>query len=161
MAKCLDGFEAWPQIQTSPESTVCVEEAKCVKTFDFVEPSCDEELSGSSLVIETCQDKIGGFAFGYSWGLNAPRENECSSNRDFALSLAPRCCEDQVAFCSSFFANGEDASTVQEATSPTPMPSVATTHAPTVSHAPTYDGYPITLLIQLDDFPRETVSRIH
>jgi len=123
-----------------------------------VEPDCDEELSGSLLEKETCQDIIGGFSFGYSWGLNAPREKECSSSRDFATSLAQRCCVDGVAFCSTFEANGgyEDTFTFQEAkTSPTPMPA-DTTYAPTMSNAPTWDGYLITLLIQLDEFPRET-----
>eukprot|EP00580_Thalassiosira_gravida_P020716 CAMPEP_0201681074 /NCGR_PEP_ID=MMETSP0494-20130426/50919_1 /ASSEMBLY_ACC=CAM_ASM_000839 /TAXON_ID=420259 /ORGANISM="Thalassiosira gravida, Strain GMp14c1" /LENGTH=1514 /DNA_ID=CAMNT_0048164805 /DNA_START=372 /DNA_END=4916 /DNA_ORIENTATION=- len=157
MAKCTDGFEAWPQMESSPETTVCVEWAKCVKIFDFFEPVCEEELSGSLLVKETCQDKVGGFAFGYSWGFNAPREKECPSTVDFAVSLAPRCCEDQVAFCSTFDEEDENEEAslfFQEKTPPTPMP--AGTYAPTVSHAPTWDGYPLTLLIQLDDFSRET-----
>jgi len=158
MAGCSNGFEAWPQFETSPDKTICVEEAKCVKTFAFVEPNCDEELSGSLLAKETCQDKIGGSPFGYSWGFNAPREKECSSSGDFAASIAPRCCRDEVAFCSTFDANNDedDMSTFQETTSPTPMPAATTTHAPTMSNAPTWDGHPITVLIQLDEFPLET-----
>eukprot|EP00585_Thalassiosira_rotula_P012385 CAMPEP_0196132222 /NCGR_PEP_ID=MMETSP0910-20130528/1936_1 /TAXON_ID=49265 /ORGANISM="Thalassiosira rotula, Strain GSO102" /LENGTH=1503 /DNA_ID=CAMNT_0041391811 /DNA_START=348 /DNA_END=4859 /DNA_ORIENTATION=- len=157
MAKCTDGFEAWPRMESSPELTVCVEWAKCVKKFAFFEPVCEEELSGSLLVKETCQDKVGGFAFGYSWGLNAPREKECPSAVDFAASLAPRCCEDQVAFCSTFDngnQNGVASLLIPGKASHTLAP--AGTNSPTVSHAPTWDGYPLTLLIQLDDFSRET-----
>ncbi|KAL7539416.1 hypothetical protein ACHAXR_010447, partial [Thalassiosira sp. AJA248-18] len=155
MAGCSNDFEARPQIQSSPETTICVEEAKCVKEFFFFEPDCDQELGGSLLVKETCQDKIGGIPFGYSWGLNAPREKEClSSDLDFATSLAQRCCVDGEAFCTTFNENGDEEN-VHEETAPTPMPAGATTYAPTTSSAPTWDGYPITVLIQTDDFPRE------
>lgn len=161
MAGCSNGFEAGPQVHSSPGTTICVEEAHCVKTFAFVQPDCEAELTGSLLVKETCQDLIGGLPFGYSWGLNAPREKECQSSqssRDFAASLAQRCCVDGVSFCSTF--KSEDSGKVSlefdNGTSSTPMPAPGTTYAPTMSHPPTWDGYPITILLQLDKFPRET-----
>ena len=161
MTGCSNGFEAGPQIHSFPDKTICVEEAHCVKTFAFVQPDCEAELTGSLLVKETCQDLIGGLPFGYSWGLNAPREKECQSSqssRDFAASLGQRCCVDGVSFCSTF--KSEDSGKVSlefdNGTSSTPMPAPGTTYAPTLSHPPTWDGYPITVLLQLDKFPRET-----
>jgi len=156
MAGCPQGFNAWPQLETVPEIlTVCAEEAKCIKSFSFVEPNCDIELSGSSLVVKTCQDKVGGIPFGYSFEMTAPREKECRSVGDFADTLAQRCCSGGVAFCSML-----DLGVVQQdKISPTPVPEWRT-YAPTRSSAPTVDGHLITILIQLDAFPMETVRKI-
>ena len=156
MAKCTNGFEPWPQIQSTSESTLCVSEAKCIQKYSFVDPDCESELSGSVLVRESCQDVIGGLAFGYDYGYNAPRENECLSGNmaDFAEAIAARCCVDGVAFCSSF----DESSTTDvfagpQATWTGPEPTLSPTKSlrPTVS-----DGYQMTIVLQLDDFPRET-----
>ena len=118
-----------------------------------MEPECEKELPGSMLARETCQGKIGGIAFGYSWGLNVPREKDCPVSGKLASALAQRCCSDGVAFCSTIFAGGNEE---DGESTPTPSPIDVGTDAPTASDAPTWDGYPITLLIQLDEFPRET-----
>ena len=162
MAGCSEGLESWPQMKTSTgnETTVCVEETKCIKSNLYEEPDCEQELPGSSLVRETCQDKIGGIAFGYHWTVNAPREKDCSSMHSFTESIASRCCIDGLSFCStSRDGNKEDDGKGQEEAS-TPAPTPITIHTasilPTVSYAPTWDGYQITVLIQLDNFPQET-----
>eukprot|EP00986_Skeletonema_menzelii_P004185 scaffold1404_cov132-Skeletonema_menzelii.AAC.3 len=158
MAKCTNGFEPWPQIQSTSESTLCVSEAKCIQKYSFVDPDCESELSGSVLVRESCQDVIGGLAFGYDYGFNAPRENECLpgpySLADFAEAIAARCCVDGVAFCSSF---GESSIATDIFTGPQagwtgPEPTLSPTKSvrPTVS-----DGYQMTIVLQLDEFPRE------
>mmetsp|Transcript_6527 Transcript_6527/g.13774 ORF Transcript_6527/g.13774 Transcript_6527/m.13774 type:complete len:1564 (+) Transcript_6527:120-4811(+) len=159
MAKCTNGFEPWPQLQSTSESTVCVSEAKCIQKYSFVDPDCESELSGSVLVRESCQDIIGGLAFGYDFGFNAPRENECLpgpySMADFAEAIATRCCADGVAFCSTF---GENSITSDVFTAP--LAAVAgpePTLSPTTSLRPTVsDGYQMTIVIMLDNFPKET-----
>jgi len=159
MAKCTNGFEPWPQLQSTSESTVCVSEAKCIQKYSFVDPDCESELSGSVLVRESCQDVIGGLAFGYDFGFNAPRENECLpgpySMADFAEAIATRCCADGVAFCSTF---GENSITSDVFTAP--LAAVAgpePTLSPTTSLRPTVsDGYQMTIVIMLDNFPKET-----
>jgi len=158
MAKCTNGFEPWPQLQSTPESTVCVSEAKCIQKYSFVDPDCENELSGSVLVRESCQDVIGGLAFGYDYGFNAPRENECLpgpySMADFAEAIATRCCVDGVAFCSTFGGNTTSdayAAPSSASTGPEPTLSPTTSSRPTVS-----DGYQMTIVIMLDNFPRET-----
>ena len=129
------------------------------------EPNCDQELPGSMLVTETCQDKIGGTLFGYDLEINAPRKGDCPASGKFASALAQRCCNDGVAYCNTFFGSGmegdvtltqqkEPSLSISNSTSsPTPLPTSST---PTMSNAPTYDGHLITVLIQLDDFPLET-----
>jgi hypothetical protein len=114
------------------------------------------EFPGSLLVEESCQDKIGGIPFGYSWSLNAPRENECASSGSFITSLASRCCVDGVAFCSVIDVDNVDAGQGQEKKAPTPTPIKIASLSPTSSYAPTWDGHLLTILIQLDDFPQET-----
>jgi len=157
MAGCAEGLESWPQVETSNGTTLCVEEAKCIKSFPFVEPDCNQEFPGSLLVIESCQDMIGGIQFGYSWALNAPREKECASSSNFITSLASRCCVDSVAFCSTIDVDNADADEGQETiAAPAPTPIDITTLSPTSSYAPTWDGHPLTVLIQLDEFPQET-----
>ena len=157
MAGCAEGLESWPQVETSNGTTLCVEEAKCIKSFPFVEPDCNQEFPGSLLVNESCQDIIGGIQFGYSWALNAPREKECASSSNFITSLASRCCVDSVAFCSTIDVDNADADEGQETiATPAPTPIDITTRSPTSSYAPTWDGHPLTVLIQLDDFPQET-----
>jgi hypothetical protein len=157
MAGCAEGFESWPQVQTSNGTTLCVEEAKCIKHFPFVKPDCNQEFPGSLLVEESCQDIIGGIPFGYSWSLNAPREKGCASSGNFILSLVSRCCVDGVAFCSTFDVDNMDSDQGQESNAaPAPTPIDITTLSPTSSFAPTWDGHPLTVSIQLDDFPQET-----
>lgn len=147
MAECTNGFEVFPLIDDShpDDAVVCVEEAKCVKSFPFSEPNCEDELSGSILEKVTCQDTIR--------GNEAPREHECAaSSGELAVSIAPRCCVDGVAFCSSFQQSGNVGTAVSFTVAFSP------TIAPTISSKPTYDGHPLTLLLQLDNFPLETVS---
>jgi hypothetical protein len=128
-----------------------------MKSFPFVQPDCNQEFPGSLLVKESCQDKIGGIPFGYSWALNAPREKECASYSNFVTSLASRCCVDSVAFCSTIDVDNADADDGQETiAAPAPTPIDITTLSPTSSDAPTWDGHPLTVLIQLDDFSQET-----
>lgn len=162
MAGCTNGFEAHPQIDSSPDATLCAEEATCVKSFAFVKPDCNEELPGSVLVKETCQDKIGGMPFGYSWGLNAPRERECPASGEFASSLAQRCCVDGVSFCSTVGAKSVQFTFDLEETSPTPMPIPVdtATFSPTASNKPSWNGFPVTVLIQLDEFPHESALKV-
>jgi len=167
-ANCVIGFKAWPQLKVEEtfETSVCVEEVTCIKKFlPFLEePNCQQELPGSELVKETCQDKIGGSAFGYDWGINAPRENECSAQSKFASSLAQRCCSNGVSYCSTFFGSdlGEEEDfitlTLHDGSTPppTPSPTAASTLYPTLTNSPSFHGYLVTVLIQLDDFPLET-----
>jgi hypothetical protein len=157
MAGCAEGFESWPQLQTSNGTTLCVEEAKCIKSYPFVEPDCNQEFPGSLLVKESCQDIIGGIPFGYSWALNAPREKECASSGNFVTSLASRCCVDGVAFCSTIDVDNVGADQGQETiAAPAPTLIDIATLSPSSSHAPTWDGHLLTILIQLDLFPQET-----
>jgi len=159
MAKCTNGFEPWPQVQSTSESALCVSEVKCLKKYSFVDPDCESELSGSVLVRESCQDVIGGLSFGYNYGFNAPRENECLpgpySMADFAEAIAARCCVDGVAFCSSF---GESSITSNVFAAPQAgLAGPEPTLSPTTSLRPTVsDGYQMTIVLQLDGFPRET-----
>ena len=170
-ANCVSGFKAWPQLKEDTiETTVCVEEVTCIKKFIYDEPNCDQELPGSILVKETCMDKIGGSPFGYDWGLDAPRQEECPATGKFAASLAQRCCTDGVAYCSTFFGSyskegdkvsliiipTQSSSVSNAEASPTSTPTTVSTYPPTMSFKPTYNGHPITILIQLDDFPEET-----
>jgi len=167
-ANCVSGFKAWPQLKVEEtfETSVCVEEVTCIKKFlPFLEePNCQQELPGAELVKETCQDKVGGSVFGYDWGINAPRENECSTQSKFASSLAQRCCTDGVSYCSTFFENDlseeEDfiTLTLHDGSSPppTPSPTASSTNNPTLTNSPSFHGYLVTVLIQLDDFPQET-----
>ena len=163
MAGCSEGLEAWPQMKTSTsnDTTVCVEETKCIKSNLYEQPDCKQELPGSSLVKETCQDKIGGIAFGYHWTVNAPRGKDCSSMDSFTESLASRCCIDGLSFCSTNREDNEEeddgkGQDVASTPAPTPITIDTATILPTVSYAPTWDGYQITVLIQLDNFPQET-----
>ncbi|KAL3817586.1 hypothetical protein ACHAXA_006475 [Cyclostephanos tholiformis] len=150
MAGCAEGSEPWPQVKTSNGTKICVQEAKCIKSYPFSEPNCNQEYPGSLLVKETCQDKIGGIPFGYSWALNSPREKECSKSTNFTKLLASRCCVDGVAFC-------DKADQGQETmAAPSPSPIEDSTLSPTSSYPPTWDGHHLTFLIQLDDFPQET-----
>lgn len=159
MSKCTNGFEPWPQLQSTQESTLCVSEAKCIKKFSFVDPDCDSELSGSELVTESCQDVVGGSAFGYDYDFHAPRENECRpgpySMADFAEALASRCCVDGVAFCSTFNENSTSATSYltpsAASTDPEPTLQPTTSLRPSVSN-----GYQMTIVIMLDNFPKET-----
>ena len=158
MAKCTTGFEPWPQLESTPESSVCVSEAKCIQKYSFVDPDCESELSGSVLVRESCQDVIGGLAFGYEYGFNAPRENECLpgpySMADFAEAVAIRCCVDGVAFCSNF---GESITSGAYVAPPAALTGPEPTLSPTTSLRPTVsNGYQMTIVIMLDNFPRET-----
>lgn len=159
MAKCTNGFEPWPQLQSTIESALCVSEVKCVKKYSFVDPDCEAELSGSVLVRESCQDVIGGSAFGYDFALNAPRENECRpgfhSEANFFEALSSRCCVDGVSFCSTF----DESSSVSDEyqTSSAAFAGPEPTLSPTVSNRPSVsDPYQMTIVIMLDEFPRET-----
>jgi hypothetical protein len=161
---------------TSNDTTVCVEETKCIKSNLYEQPDCEQELPGSSLVKEMCQDKIGGIAFGYHWTVNAPREKDCSSMDSFTESLASRCCIDGLSFCStSRDDNKEDDGQGQvEASTPAPTPITIDTatflptfsyesslyptgsSSPSTSLATSFDHFPITIAIQLDQWSGET-----
>lgn len=159
MAKCTNGFEPWPQLQSTIESALCVTEVKCVKKYSFVDPDCEAELSGSVLKKETCLDVIGGSAFGYDFALNAPRENECRADSysvaNFFAALSSRCCVDGVSFCSTF----DESSSVSDEyqTSSAAFAGPEPTLSPTVSNRPSVSNpYQMTIVIMLDKFPRET-----
>ena len=160
MTKCTSGFEPWPQLQSTSERALCVSEAKCIKKYSFVDPDCESELSGSLLVRESCQDVIGGLPFGYEYGYNAPREQECLpgtySMADFAEAIASRCCVDGVAFCSTF---GQDSVTTVDSflAAEEAIGGAEPTLSPTDSLRPTIsNGYQMTIVIMLDKFPKET-----
>jgi len=162
-AGCKNGFQPWPQLESASGPKVCVEEVKCVKSFEDGIPDCQMEEGSSELVQESCQDKIGGVAFGYDWGINAPREKECEAQEDFVESIAGRCCVDGISFCSAFLDPGSNStdskewkqnSTLSAYSGPTP------TFQPTTSNPPTWDGYPISVVLQLDGWPQETGWKI-
>jgi len=157
IADCKEGFTAKPKYsEFDDDINLCVDEVFCMKKF-YLQPDCDAELPGSTMVTETCQDLIGGEVLGYNFTRYAPRKGDCISETSFSADIAPRCCSDGVAFCSQHAFEGtsfgEESPILNQ---PTRAPVATISSAPTSSLLPTWDGFPITVAIQLDRFPKET-----
>ena len=101
------------------------------------------------------RDLIGGEVLGYNFTKYAPRQGDCSSEAKFSTDIAERCCSDGVAFCPQHggISFGDESQIFNQ---PTRAPIATITSAPTSSLLPTWDGFPLTVTIQLDKFPRET-----
>ncbi|EJK61067.1 hypothetical protein THAOC_18499 [Thalassiosira oceanica] len=157
IADCKEGFAAKPKYSESgAEFNLCVDEVFCVRRF-YLQPDCDAELPGSTMVTETCQDLIGGESLGYAFTKYAPRKGDCSSESKFSADIAPRCCSDGVAFCSQHTIEGTSVGDeFLILNQPTRAPIATISSAPTSSLLPTWDGFPITVTIHLDRFPKET-----
>ena len=171
-SRCPDGFEAGPVLEEMPGTTLCTDQldVTCGRSYS-TELDCAEEIANGTLVVETCQDAVGGRPFGYDFERFAPTRSECDDGDYFPINLADRCCADSLSFCSVGEPTGSPSGspTGMPATeaptgppvSPSPTVPAATipptrSTSPTASQLPTVETYPVTVAVQLDQWPDET-----